>query len=83
MGYFSAKQKAWGAPSNFAYYISFLGNSGTIFSRVGNDDLGKGIIKNLLELGLNTNYIQIDTIHPTGKVDVYLDRDGQPDYIIN
>lgn len=68
-----------GTVSNFAYVSNQLGNQGIIASRVGKDDLGNEALQFLHEAGLDTSYIQIDSEHPTGTVDVTL-IDGQPSY---
>src|SRR2546427_8627530 len=72
-----------GAPANFAYHASALGADGVVVSRVGNDDLGREIIRRLNALGLETRYVRRDADHPTGRVDVRLDADGVPEYVIH
>ena len=76
-------KKLGGAPANFAYYATKLGHTGIIASKVGDDALGKEIIRSLGKIGLVNEYIQIDPHFPTGKVSVKLDNRGQPDYIIH
>ncbi len=80
---FPQGKKLGGAPANFAYYASELGQEGIIASRIGNDILGKEILNSLDEINLRGDFIQIDYSHPTGTVDVKLDSNGQPNYIIN
>jgi fructokinase len=80
---FPGSKKLGGAPANFAYFVKKLGQDGLIASRVGSDLLGKEILDSLAKLGLDKDYIQIDSIYPTGTVDVRIDNSGQPDYIIN
>jgi fructokinase len=70
-----------GAPFNFAAHSAQCGNSTYIISRVGNDSLGKVAMIKSLELGVHTEFIQLDDQHKTGIVDVTL-ANGQPDYII-
>ena len=72
-----------GAPTNFAYFVKKLGQNGLVASKVGDDFLGKEIMDSLFKLGLAGDFIQIDSEHPTGTVDVKIDDNGQPDYIIN
>ena len=72
-----------GAPTNFAYYISKLGQIGIVASKVGNDSLGKEILGSMDKLNLNKKYIQIETNYPTGTVSVELNSNGQPDYTIH
>jgi len=71
-----------GAPANFAYHISALGHKGIIASRIGKDTLGKEIIDAIATLDLTREYIQIDSNHPTGTVDVRIDSNGHPKYTI-
>jgi fructokinase len=71
-----------GAPANFAYIASLLGNKGIPASRLGQDSLGADAIRRLAELGLSTEFIQEDADHPTGTVNVEVDRAGQPRFEI-
>lgn len=76
-------RKLGGAPTNFAYHASRLGGDAYIVSSVGDDYLGKTIINRVNELGLSSQYIQVDANHPTGTVDVALGNKGIPSYKIN
>ncbi len=80
---FPGGKKLGGAPANFAYFIKKLGQDGLVASRIGNDLLGKEILGSLAQLDLDKDYIQIDSIYPTGTVDVRVDYSGKPDYTIN
>src|SRR5437667_159759 len=71
-----------GAPANFAYMTSVLGNHGVVASRVGNDDLGREACRVMQELGLNTSYVQHDDLHETGTAKVSIDGAGQPNFTI-
>jgi len=71
-----------GAPANFAYITSLLGDDGIVASRIGNDDLGAEAALKLDELRLHTTYIQRDAHHPTGVVKVEVDAAGQPRFQI-
>jgi fructokinase len=71
-----------GAPANFAYMTSVLGNQGVVASRVGNDDLGREACRVMQELGLNTCYVQRDDLHETGTANVMIDAAGQPNFAI-
>jgi fructokinase len=71
-----------GAPANFAYITSMLGDEGIPASRLGEDDLGTAAICRLTELGLSTGFIQRGAIHPTGTVKVEIDTAGQPHFEI-
>jgi fructokinase len=71
-----------GAPANFAYMSSLLGDRGIIASRIGCDDLGREIELKLQALGLDLSYLQRDSSRPTGTVKVEADKAGQPKYEI-
>jgi len=71
-----------GAPFNFFYHIYKLTNSAEFISSVGNDENGKSIISFLKKNRISTNYIQIDEKHPTGIVDIKVDKDGSPTFAI-
>jgi len=70
-----------GAPANFAYAASQLGNEGIVLSRVGNDEPGREILAELKAKNLSTETIRIDEKNPTGVVNVNLEN-GQPSYEI-
>src|SRR5580692_222596 len=72
-----------GAPANFAYITSLLGDEGIPASRLGEDSLGTEAIRRLGELGLSIEFIQKDSDHPTGTVRVEVDRTGQPRFEIS
>jgi fructokinase len=69
-----------GAPANFAYHAQALGAQGVVVSCIGDDELGREIITQLDELGLDRSYLAVDKTHPTGTVTVELDENGKPDY---
>jgi len=71
-----------GAPANFAYITTLLGDRGIIASRVGDDALGNEIQQRLGTLGLESSYLQLDSARPTGTVRVRVDQDGQPRFEI-
>lgn len=71
-----------GAPANFAYMATVLGDRGVIASRVGEDDLGREACRAMQELGLNTEYLQRDEKHETGTATVSIDTAGQPNFTI-
>jgi fructokinase len=73
---------AGGAPFNFAFHCHQLGHPAVIVSRVGDDDLGRGLRERVRELGLSDEYIQTDRDHPTGTVHVTLDASAVPTYTI-
>ena len=73
---------AGGAPMNVAYHANQLGLRSLMVSRVGNDDLGQQLLDFLDEKGVATHFVQEDSTHPTGVVNVRLDANGSPRYEI-
>jgi fructokinase len=71
-----------GAPSNFAYCSNLLGDRGVAASRLGNDELGKEAAQKLAGLGVETSFLQADSAHPTGTVNVSVDSKGEPAFEI-
>ena len=71
-----------GAPANFAYISTLLGNQGLVASRVGHDALGTEALRRLEHLRVNTTFIETDAAHPTGTVQVKVDHAGQPKFEI-
>jgi fructokinase len=67
-----------GAPANFAYITNLLGDYGIPASRIGCDALGDEALQQLTQLGLSANFVQRDSAHPTGTVNVKIDAAGQP-----
>jgi fructokinase len=80
---FPAGRQLGGAPANFAYITSLLGDKGIPASRLGQDALGADAIHRLAGLALTTEFIQQDADHPTGTVKVEVDRTGQPCFEIS
>jgi len=72
-----------GAPTNFAYICSALGNRGVAASRLGNDPLGREASQQLHLLGLTDEYVQLDNELPTGTAEVFIDAAGQPTFTIH
>jgi len=71
-----------GAPANFAYMASVLGDRGIVASRIGTDPLGGKTQQQLRHLCLTTDYLQQDAEHQTGTAEVSLDSMGQPTFTI-
>lgn len=71
-----------GAPGNFAYMTSVLGDEGIVASRVGNDDLGREAYRVMQKLGMSTAYLQHDDRYETGTATVRIDNGGQPTFAI-
>jgi fructokinase len=79
---FPDSRQLGGAPANFAYMTSLLGDEGIVASRVGSDELGLEARYRLEQLGVNTSCIQVDSTYRTGIVQVEVDAKGQPDFQI-
>jgi fructokinase len=71
-----------GAPANFAYMASVLGDRGIVASRVGSDRLGQETHQQFERIGLSTAYLQEDGQHRTGTAGVSIDSTGQPTFTI-
>ena len=69
-----------GAPANFAYHATRLGEEGWAVSAIGPDSLGREIMDIVTEKRLK-NIISL-TDKPTGTVQVELDAKGVPTYTI-
>jgi len=79
---YDGDRRLGGAPANFALHVRQLGHDGVVVSRVGRDELGRGILESLGRMGAPTEYIQEDGEHPTGTVRVFLDSQGRPTFSI-
>jgi fructokinase len=71
-----------GAPFNFAYHLKHFGFDVRFISRIGVDDAGKEILEMLESFDFNLDDIQLDDVHPTGRVTVQLDKNGGPQFDI-
>ncbi len=80
---FPSGKQLGGAPANFAYISSLLGDHGIVASRIGADPLGEEAKQRFQQLRLPTDFLQVDSLHPTGTVKVLLDAAGQPRYQIS
>jgi ribokinase len=65
-----------GGACNTAATFSKLGISAAINCRIGNDDDGKSMIKNLEKLEINTELVQIDENRSTGFALVVVNKNG-------
>ena len=74
-------KKLGGAPVNFAYHAGQLGADSFPVSAVGKDELGAETLAACKGFGLNTTYIQENSL-PTSRVLVKLDAQGVPNYTI-
>jgi fructokinase len=80
---FPSGKQLGGAPANFAYIVSLLGDHGIVASRIGADPLGEEAKQRFQQLRLPTDFLQSDPSHRTGTVKVLLDPQGQPHYEIS
>lgn len=71
-----------GAPANFAYITTLMGDQGIVASRVGEDSRGIDALRRMEELGLDIDYVQTDRQHPSGVVNVAVDGNGVAQYEI-
>jgi len=71
-----------GAPANFAYITTLMGDQGIVASRVGEDSRGIEALRRMEELGLDIDHVQTDRQHSTGVVKVEVDADGIAQYEI-
>src|SRR5437763_11310930 len=71
-----------GAPANFAYIATLMGDQGIVASRVGEDSRGVEALRQMEELGLDIDHVQTDRKNPTGMVNVQVDACGVAQYEI-
>jgi fructokinase len=64
-----------------AFHAGQLGVEGVICSSVGCDELGEEMLRFIGENGLSTEFIQRDSKHGTGRVDITSDEHGEPRYV--
>ncbi len=77
----TGEQVLGGAPFNVAWHLQALGNQPAFISSVGDDKSGKQILAAMRDWGMDTTSVQIDSMHPTGQVEVKV-IEGEPDYTI-
>lgn len=75
------EQVLGGAPFNVAWHLQAFGRSPLFISRIGKDDEGDVILQSMDQWGMQTEYLQRDEQHPTGRVKITLDA-GEPSYEI-
>ena len=75
------EKKLGGAPVNFAYHAMQLGAESYPVSAVGADLLGEETLAACKGYGLDTSYIQVNSL-PTSRVLITLDDAGVPTYEI-
>ncbi len=70
-----------GAPFNVAWHLQAFAQAPLFISRVGDDPLGRRIRAAMLDWGMDTAGLQLDSAHPTGTVEVGIEQ-GEPHYDI-
>lgn len=80
---FPTEKKPGGAPMNVAYNLHQLGANCTMVSRLGNDELGKTLLKQFANWGFSSEHIGIDPIYPTSTVDLVADENMDYSYTIH
>jgi fructokinase len=71
-----------GAPFNVAWHLQGFGLSPLFISRVGDDPLGHRVRDSMHRHGMDTSGLQLDSLHPTGKVTITLSGDSHSFEII-
>ena len=71
-----------GAPANFTVMAGRLGSHAAVLSRIGRDELGRKAVELLDPLPADTEFLQVDPVHETGRVTVAFEN-GQPHYTIH
>lgn len=70
-----------GAPFNVAWNLQALGIPPLFVSRVGNDVQGQFIRDTMADWSMNLDFLQVDPVKPTGRVEISL-ADGEPSFAI-
>ncbi len=71
-----------GAPANLVFRLNSFKHEANLLTRVGDDVEGDEALKKIESLGVSTENIQRDNVFPTGRVQVNINSNGEPDYII-
>lgn len=79
---FPEGKKLGGAPFNVASSLHDLGAHVGFISRIGQDKLGDELLQQVKKKGINTDHIQTDAKHETGKVLIRLNEKGSAEYEI-
>lgn len=80
-GILEDKKHLGGAPFNVNFHLNKLGTTSYMISKIGNDELGESIIKEIEGNKISTKYIQKSKSHKTGIVMVKI-IDNEPNYEI-
>ena len=76
------RQTIGGAPYNVAAHIFKLGGESYILSGLGEDELGLRAMEKVKGLGVKTDFIKTDKLHPTGTAVVTMDERAVPTFTI-
>lgn len=71
-----------GAPMNVAYHLHKLGLQSHLVSSVGKDEPGNQLIDFLSQIGIATDWVQIDDQHDTSQVLANINQDNEVTYEI-
>ena len=71
-----------GAPMNVAYHLHKLGLQSHLISSIGDDLAGKDLLNFLDRIGVQTNWIQIDSDHDTSQVLASINNENEVTYEI-
>ena len=77
-----AGRQLGGAPANFSFHAKMLGADAQLITRVGQDDPGRAILRRFVDMGMETDAIQLDDHAPTGTASVVLNNGGVPHFVI-
>ena len=73
---FPDKEVLGGAPLNVTRHLGAFGCVPVLVSRIGQDAAGARLLQTLEASGLSTHGVQLDSIYPTGMVEVNFTPDG-------
>jgi len=75
-------RKPGGAPMNVAYHLHKLGLQSHLISCIGDDQPGRDLMGFLANIGLQTNWIQVDNEHETSQVVATINEENEVTYEI-
>lgn len=67
-----------GAPANFTCHARALGADACVITRIGEDELGRCVLKRFEKIDLPLKTVQLDPLAPTGTASVTLNDSGIP-----
>lgn len=71
-----------GCHTNVAAHCAKLGLDTTMVSSIGKDTLGCEAVAWMNSIGIHTEYVTVDSEHPTGTVEVDLSNPQNPQYLL-